>query len=623
MAVGVVVGRVVSADWEEKGVIEVDGKSLTVMNARNRFSSRYEGIWSEERQREDIAAFAQGAVQRAVQGFNAAVLLYGPTGSGKTKVLVGKSASERHNCLSWQCTQALFALVQDSKRTYAVTVSALLVYKEKIYDLLQPQGLATPLSLKESTESGLYIAGLAAFPVSSAEEAVPHLTSAIDSACQAPYPACACSTLFRFHLTSQSASKRGCFRSISLDLGEIAGSERSFKGEKTADKYSLHLSITHLNKVISTLANTGKLAVSLFRGATLPRLLQSAVIGGFPCFLVTVSPANYHIEETIYALKFADAAKKVPLRLQKSSISVQDLAFVRSLQREVATLREFLASKGQETAWEDPFASIGQCLSVQELEVLMKQRTNLRKSLAEAELICQFAVKAREEDLSFTRESHSSMVACTAPVSRLGTASFREVPQTALSPSALLAELELELSSDSRPCFGDLPRRGDMSSASTALSREVTQSPMMLREEVGRDGSLPPSAHFLAASQHYITPRLPTTTLASFSTFDQQLIQQKLRRDNARNEVLSSHRRTRSVFRHSEDTEQEGLQDRVDSGLKRMEEERKQHQLELDQRLEREQQEAMSLRRKLNRRPEIEPRGVRPKGSFVAQLLDS
>lgn len=616
MAVGVVVGRVVSADWKEKGVIEVDGNSLIVRDARNCFSSRYEEIWSEESQR-DTEAFAQKAVDRCCQGFNAAVLLYGPTGSGKTKTLLGKSTLERRNCLSRYCTQTLFSRIQGNKRDYAVTASALLVYQEKVYDLLQSQGLSTPLPLKESAESGLYIAGLAAFPVSSAEEAFSLLATATENACQAPYPPCACSLLFRFHVTSQSASKRGYFRSISLDLWEIAGSERSYKGEKGADRHSLHLSVTHLNKVISTLANTGKVAVSLFRGAILPKLLQSVVIGGFPCFLVTVSSAKDLIEETIYALKFADAAKKVPLRLQKSRISVQDLAFVRSLQREVATLRDFLAANGQETAWKDPFASIGQSLSVKELEVLMRQRTDLRQSLLEAGLVGQFAENGREKDLSPVPNSGNSKLstACNGPVSRLGANYLRATPQLASSPSALLAELELELSTDSKFCLED--RKEDVSSASTMLSREVTQFYGKIPEELEEDGSLhPPSVDFLAASQPCINPGLP-------STLEQQLIQQKLRKDNARNEALSLRQRAISAFRQREERTQEDIQDRVDSGLRRMEEERKLHQSQLDQRLKREQQEVMSLRRKLNRRPEIEPRGVRAKGSLVAQLLNS
>ena len=633
MAVGVVVGTVVSADWSDKGVIVVAEKALSVANARNRFSSRYEAVFTAERHREEIAAFADRAVERAAKGYNAAVALYGPTSSGKTSLLIGKTALEREKSLCWQCSESLFTRIQAEKRDFAVTLSALLVYKEKIYDLLHPQGLSAPLTVKDSAESGLLVSGLAAFPVCSAEEAFPLLTNAIEQISASPYPHSASSLLFRYHLTSQSASQTGLFRSISLDLWEIAGSEHIYKGEKAADKHSLHLSVTHLSKAFSALANTGKMTVSLFRGATVPRLMQNVVIGGFPCFLVTVSPANDHIEETIYALKFADTAKKVPLRLQKSRISVDNLAFVRFLQKEVETLREFLTSNGQEIAWEDPFASIGQCLSVPELETLIKQRTNLLQTLMKHGEICQFADNTKEEDLSSTQNMRNSAMttAFTAPVSRLGTAAYTSATrplQTAFSPSSLLAELEMELSTCSMPAFQGYSDRGNCSS-SAVQTRGISQSPVSAIEKSERDGAMPPpSTTFSAAFRRPMQPRLISTSIPSF---DQQLIQQKVRRDNVRNEALSLHHRALSAFRQGDDMNQSqddmnqsqsDMQDLIDIGLKRMQEERVLHQSQLDQRLEREKQETLSLRKKLNRRPKIEPRGVQSKGSAIDQLLD-
>lgn len=139
MAVGVVVGRVASADWSDKGVIVVEEKAVAVANARNRFNSRYEAVFTAERHREEIAAFAGRAVERAAKGYDAAVALYGPTSSGKTSLLIGKTASDREKSLSWQCSKSLFTRIQAETRNYAVTFSALLVYKEQIYDLLHPQ----------------------------------------------------------------------------------------------------------------------------------------------------------------------------------------------------------------------------------------------------------------------------------------------------------------------------------------------------------------------------------------------------------------------------------------------------------------------------------------------------
>lgn len=614
ISVGVIVGRIAGADWNEKGVITVREKEIEVVNARNRFSSKYEEIFTEERPRSDLLEFAGRTVEKAVRGYNAAVILYGPTGSGKTSELVGRDVAEHQRSLTWHCIHSLFTQIHSSCRQFSLSLSALFIHNEKLYDLLSSQVLPS-VYLKESTEIGLYLSGLSTYPVSSTEETYGFLLKAISNLSKSPYSLRASSTLFRVNLTSQKPSKHGNFRYCCFDLWDLAGSERTYKGFKSSENHTLHLSITHLNKVTSTLANTGKLSAALFKASKVGKIMQNVIVGGYPCILVTVSPVNEYTEETIYALKFADSAKKIPLRLNKNRISEENVGFVRFLQKEVAILRDFLHENGQDVNWDDPFPVISRSLSIDEIGKLIKQKVNLQKLLLNRDLIETFTDKNREEEGNSAVNS-SVQVAATAPVPQVSSnLHTQEISgNEVFTPEVTVVKSQGEVNEFVKVDeSSDMPGACDDSSYIGGVSSEYSVETLK-----------PPSIDFLEGTQRYKSPFLER--IRKEGSVDRQVITHNLRRTSARDASLAEKIQLVTEFRqqaqkktHAET--QEGLQDRIDEGIQRMEAARLLHQKQLEDKLLRDKEEALSLRKKLNQPPRIQPRGVRPKASLVAQLL--
>lgn len=103
--------------------------------------------------------------------------------------------------------------------------------------------------------------------------------------------------------------------SSTLCLVDLAGSERVKKSLSTGDRLneakSINLSLTALGKCIHTLTDSSSTFIP-FRESKLTRILQDSLGGNCKTVLiVTVGPANNHIDETISSLNFGMRAMKV------------------------------------------------------------------------------------------------------------------------------------------------------------------------------------------------------------------------------------------------------------------------------------------------------------------------
>jgi hypothetical protein len=104
----------------------------------------------------------------ALAGYNATIFAYGQTGSGKTYTMLGCEelsahpgvAADEHEGITLRCMRHVFGAIANMQDTRSITVraSCLEVYKERIYDLLQPSG--EQLALKWDPVKGFWVPDL-------------------------------------------------------------------------------------------------------------------------------------------------------------------------------------------------------------------------------------------------------------------------------------------------------------------------------------------------------------------------------------------------------------------------------------------------------------------------------
>lgn len=84
-------------------------------------------------------------IDKSLKGYHSTIFAYGQTGSGKTYTMQGEEVAEESasSGLIPKIFERLFQQIHASKeRTYSVALSFLQIYNERIFDLLNPAGLA-------------------------------------------------------------------------------------------------------------------------------------------------------------------------------------------------------------------------------------------------------------------------------------------------------------------------------------------------------------------------------------------------------------------------------------------------------------------------------------------------
>merc|ERR1719174_1107080 len=139
-----------------------EGRTGAVGNPRTfTFDRAYD---SRATQEEVYQAQVQPLVDAVVSGYNAAVLAYGQTATGKTFTM-GTAAPEVEEHLSGMCPRVIEALFQHADATsqqvdYRFSCCYLEVYNEELRDLLRPQTPKQLLQIREDTDGNIRVTGI-------------------------------------------------------------------------------------------------------------------------------------------------------------------------------------------------------------------------------------------------------------------------------------------------------------------------------------------------------------------------------------------------------------------------------------------------------------------------------
>ncbi|XP_006148237.1 kinesin-like protein KIF22 [Tupaia chinensis] len=358
----------------------MDSCSLEIANWRNHQETlkyQFDAFYGERSSQQDIyAGSVQPILRHLLEGQNASVLAYGPTGAGKTHTMLG--SPEQPGVIP----RALMDLLQLTREESAegrpwalsVTMSYLEIYQEKVLDLLDPA--SGDLVIREDCRGNILIPGLTQKPITSFADFERHFL-----------PASRNRTVGATRLNQRSSRSHAVLlvkvdqrerlapfrqREGKLYLIDLAGSEDNRrtgnKGLRLKESGAINTSLFVLGKVVDAL-NQGLPRVP-YRDSKLTRLLQDSLGGSAHSILIAnIAPERRFYLDTVSALNFAARSKEVINRpFTNESLQLHVLAPVKLSQKELGPSEAKRARGPEEEEIGDseptaPLASVSQKLS--------------------------------------------------------------------------------------------------------------------------------------------------------------------------------------------------------------------------------------------------------------------
>lgn len=320
----------------ERMITIPDSNNVSVRSNENKQVNKFkfDHIFGEDSTQEKVYQIVgKPLVEEILEGYNATIFAYGQSSSGKTTTMTGYSQLvdnnellARDDVVLWRhqkdmgivprLIQELFETIKNKQGfEFSIQVSYVEIYLEKIRDLLNPRN--DNLEIRENRYKGLWVENVKEVYVSSFEEAIKvmrqgELNRTVASTAMNAHSSRSHSILIvNLHKTSTKTQEKTMSRMVFVDL---AGSE---KIEKTKAEGLILKQAQATNKSLLTLGLVIRALVDKnvhvpYRDSKLTRLLTDSLGGNSKTHLiVTCSPAQYNIEETISTLRFGNITKQI------------------------------------------------------------------------------------------------------------------------------------------------------------------------------------------------------------------------------------------------------------------------------------------------------------------------
>ncbi|KAJ8773326.1 hypothetical protein K2173_028503 [Erythroxylum novogranatense] len=292
-------------------------------------------------------------VDALFHGYNATVLAYGQTGSGKTYTMGTNYTGEGSNGgIIPKVMDRIFSTVETLKESteFLIRVSFIEIFKEEVFDLLDPNSAAftkgegssvvkpavparVPIQIRETVNGGITLAGVTEPEVTTKEEMASYLSRG--SLSRATGSTNMNSQSSRSHaiftITMEQKKIAHCTPGVNNDdfsddilcaklhLVDLAGSERAKRtgadGLRFKEGIHINKGLLALGNVISALGDEKKRKEGghvPYRDSKLTRLLQDSLGGNSKTVMIAcVSPAETNAEETVNTLKYANRARNI------------------------------------------------------------------------------------------------------------------------------------------------------------------------------------------------------------------------------------------------------------------------------------------------------------------------
>ncbi|KAL6474748.1 hypothetical protein MHYP_G00157880 [Metynnis hypsauchen] len=298
-------------------------QTLEIINWRNATETlqyQFDVFHGEQTtQQEVFLSSVKPIIPHVLNGQNASVFAYGPTGAGKTHTMLG---SQEHPGVIPRAVREVFQLVRIQERDqdeweFSVGMSYLEIYNEKVLDLLSPSSQDLPI--REDKDKNIIIPGLTHTPLSSFSDFDAHFV-----------PASLNRTTASTKLNQRSSRSHAILlikvvksqrvrphRQLTgkLYLVDLAGSEDNRRtgnqGIRLKESGAINLSLFTLSKVVDSL-NAGAAGRVPYRDSKLTRLLQDSLGGSAHSVMITnIAPEYTYYFDTFTALNFAAKSKHI------------------------------------------------------------------------------------------------------------------------------------------------------------------------------------------------------------------------------------------------------------------------------------------------------------------------
>ena len=299
---------------------------------------------------------AKPAVEAVMDGYNATLLAYGQTGTGKTYTMEGFSyeANSPSRGILPRALEDVFKFIQsDSGAKFNVRVSYLQIYNEVISDLLKND--RSSLLIREEKRKGVFVEGLSEWIVRNPNEISSLMLKGQESR------AIACTRMndlssrshavFIINVEQVFETEFGTEMKVGkLNIVDLAGSERvrvtGATGKRLEESKKINQSLSALGNVISALTDSRARTHIPYRDSKLTRLLEDSLGGNCKtCMMAMISPAFEAFGESLSTLKFANRAKNI-----KNSPRINEEAdqktMLKKYETEIKRLKKALEEKG-------------------------------------------------------------------------------------------------------------------------------------------------------------------------------------------------------------------------------------------------------------------------------------
>lgn len=300
----------------------IDSQNLEIINWRNATETvkyHFDVFHGEQTtQQEVFLSSVKPILPHVLNGQNASVFAYGPTGAGKTHTMLG--SSEQPGVIP-RAVREVFKLVQSKDEAegwnYSIGMSYLEIYNEKVLDLLSPNSQDLPI--REDKDKNILIPGLTHTSITSFADFDKHFVPATLNRTTASTKLNQRSSrshailLIKVVRTQRALPHRQ--QTGKLYLVDLAGSEDNRRtgnqGIRLKESGAINLSLFTLSKVVDSL-NSGTAGRVPYRDSKLTRLLQDSLGGSAHSVMITnIAPEYKYYFDTFTALNFAAKSKLI------------------------------------------------------------------------------------------------------------------------------------------------------------------------------------------------------------------------------------------------------------------------------------------------------------------------
>lgn len=306
--------------------------SLLVKKDYDKKSFHFDSVLdSSSTQEQTYQQTGKVVVLSVLAGYNASILAYGQTGTGKTHTMVGEEEAEK-GIIPRALEDILETVHTDPEFSYTINIGFVQVYMEMLQDLLFPDS-PTPIRIREDPSEGVYLTGSTWKSVHTLSDCMNLLSlgnnnrnsafTSMNAQSSRSHAVFLVRVEKRYQRTEDNERSSAVISSM-LNLVDLAGSERVKKSKATGLRFdeakNINLALLALGNCIQALSDKKSKYVP-YRDSKLTRLLANSLGGSSKTSLIiTIGPSLAHVTETLSTLNFGTRAMKIEINPSVSKL---------------------------------------------------------------------------------------------------------------------------------------------------------------------------------------------------------------------------------------------------------------------------------------------------------------